>query len=279
MRDTGFLAQDVEGDFSRARRRRHLAQLVARLRREPDDVDIILPFEEVVEALGRVGERSLGVQSIPLDTIVGTVDRSKEFDRDFRPTTSRTRGRWQQMAAAVRSGKDMPPISVYRIGDLHFVRDGHHRVSVYRALGRSTIDAYVTEVQTRVGASRDIRPSDLPFKGHERLFHERAPLPPEARRRIELNKGDDWGDLAEAVEAWGFRVMQERGEYMTRDEVARTWFEHEFDPVVRHLREAGLCADCTEAEGYMSVACERYRLLRTHDWNDSVWDRLRRELK
>ena len=116
--------------------------LAARLRREPDDVDVILPFDEVVEALGRRGERRLGLQTIDLDSIVGTVDRSRrEFDRSFRPTSHRVRRRWQGIATAMRRGADMPPIDVYRVGDLHFVVDGHHRVSVARQLGLEKIDA------------------------------------------------------------------------------------------------------------------------------------------
>jgi hypothetical protein len=279
MKDTGFITHDVEGDFTRARRRRAMARVVARLRREPDDVDIVLPFEEVVAALGRVGERSLGTHAIPLDTIVGTVDREKEFDRDFRPTTSRTRPRWQQLAAVVRRGDDLPPISVYRIGEVHFVRDGHHRVSIYRALGRSHIDAHVTEVLTRVGASRNIRLRDLPVKTDERLFHERVPLPPEAARRIDLGRDGDWGDLAEAVEAWGFRAMQERGQLMTREEVAHAWFEDEYVPVLGSLQETGLLGSKRDAEAYMDVICARYRLMRTHEWTDEVWSRLTREMR
>ena len=120
--DTGFPASDAQTDFSRARREQALARLTSRLRREPSDFDVILPFEEVVAALGWVGQRSLGLQSIPLDSIVGTVDRSKEFDREFRPTSGRVRGRWQRIAEAQRRGRDMPPISVYRVGDLHFVQ-------------------------------------------------------------------------------------------------------------------------------------------------------------
>ena len=85
-RDTGLPSADAQYDFSRARRRRALARLSARLRRV-DDVDHILPFEEVARALGRVGERRLGLELIALDSIIGTVDRSREFDRDFRPTS------------------------------------------------------------------------------------------------------------------------------------------------------------------------------------------------
>jgi hypothetical protein len=84
---TGFPAEDAQNDFARARRSRMLADLGRRLRFEPDDVGYILPFEEVVEALGRVSEHDLGLQSIALDSIVGTVDRTKEFDRAFRPTS------------------------------------------------------------------------------------------------------------------------------------------------------------------------------------------------
>ena len=151
MGGTGFPAEDAQNDFARARRSRMLADLGRRLRFEPDDVGYILPFEEVVEALGRVSEHDLGLQTIPLDSIVGTVDRTKEFDRAFRPMSPRLRARWQRIAEAQRRGESFPPISVYRIGELHFVRDGHHRVSVARSLGRDDIDAYVTEVQTRVG--------------------------------------------------------------------------------------------------------------------------------
>src|SRR5216110_310276 len=219
MPDTGFPAQDAQTDFSRARRRRALSRLARRLRREPDDVDVILPFDEVVEALGRRGERHLGLQSISLDSIVGTVDRSRDFDRRFRPTSRRVRRRWQGIAEAIRRGQSMPPIDVYRIGDLHFVRDGHHRVSVARAMGLESIDAYVTEVVTAVGAEQRTRLRDLALKSHERLFFERVPLPPELRDRIQLS--DEWryAELAESVEAWGFRAMQGLGEFMTREAV------------------------------------------------------------
>src|SRR5881396_3240186 len=110
MPDTGFPAQDAQTDFSRARRRQALSRLAARLRREPDDVDVILPFDEVVAALGVRGERRLGLQTIRLDSIVGTVDRSREFDRRFQPTSRRVRRRWERIAQAMRRGDAMPPI-------------------------------------------------------------------------------------------------------------------------------------------------------------------------
>jgi hypothetical protein len=278
-KDTGLPQTDAEFDFARTRRRRALSRIADRLRGQPGDVDVILPFDEVVAALGRKGERYLGLQTIELDSIVGTVDRRREFDRRFRPTSGRVRSRWERIAKAQREGKPMPPIDVYRIGELHFVKDGHHRVSVARALGHTHIDAYVTEVETVIGAGRELRPADLPLKSHERLFRERVPLPPEARDRIVLT--DEWryASLAEAVEAWGFRAMQAAGEFMTREQVAEAWFRDEFEPVVEMLREADLIGPGTEAEAYMRLSALRYILLRTHHWDEEVLERLRSELE
>jgi hypothetical protein len=278
-RDTGLPSADAQFDFGRARRRRALSRLGARLRREPGDINIILPFDEVVAALGRRGERRLGMQAIDLDSIVGTVDRRREFDRRFRPTSGRVRPRWERINVAQRRGDPMPPIDVYRIGELHFVKDGHHRVSVARALGHRDINAYVTEVLTEVGADRTITLRDLPLKSHQRLFHERVPLPKEARDRIQLS--DEWryAALAEAVEAWGFRAIQQRGELLSRAEVAEAWFRDEYEPVVEMLRDADLLRHGTATEAYMRVAALRYLILRTHDWDDHVIEAIRRDLE
>src|SRR5450432_119447 len=148
MHETGFPRADVENDFLRLRRRQVLARLAQRLRGAPDDINLILPFDEVMAALGTRGERSLGLQTIRLDTVVGTVDSRRDFDRKFRPTSSRVRARWEKLALAQRRGESIPPIDVYRVGDLHFVQDGHHRVSIAIATGLTSIDAYVTEVRT-----------------------------------------------------------------------------------------------------------------------------------
>jgi hypothetical protein len=173
----------------------------------------------------------------------------------------------------------MPPIDVYRIGELHFVKDGHHRVSVARELGYEVIEAYVTEVITELGADRAIRLHDLALKSHERLFFERVPLPPEGRSQIALS--DEWryAALAEAVEAWGFRASQVHETQMTRAEIASAWFNEEYLPVVEMLREADLIRRGTETETYMRVSHLRYLILRTHSWDDDVIEAVRRELE
>ncbi|HYQ61635.1 chromosome partitioning protein ParB [Actinophytocola sp.] len=269
-RDTGFPIADAENDFLRARRRQVLSRLAAWLRRAPDDVNIMLPFDEVVAALGRLGERRLGLQVITLDSIVGSVDRSREFDRRFRPTSGQVRERWQRLALAQRRGEPIPPIDVYRVGDMHFVLDGHHRVSVAHALGLKTIDAFVTEVVTRLSPNGIRYRGDLLVKDYRRIFLDRVPLVGEARKAVMLTDAWDYTELAESVEAWGFRLMQDEGGYLDRPTVAQRWYDEEFVPVVRMLRQAGMIDTQTEAEAYMWVAGERYRLIRAHRWDDEI---------
>ena len=277
--DTGLPRADVEDDFLRARRRQVLARLAVRLRREPDDVNLILPFDDVVAALGMTGERSLGLQTIRLDSVVGTVDSQRDFDRRFRPTSGRVRERWERLALAQRRGESIPPIDVYQVGDLYFVKDGHHRVSVALATGQTTIDAYVTEVLTSVPARGVTRRGDLLLKSYERIFLSRVPLPAQAYVRIKVTDPWSYAELGEAVEAWGYRLMQHERKFLDRAEVARRWFAEEFIPVTRILHAADLVGECTDVEAYMGIARERYRLMRTHEWNDAVIEELKRNLR
>jgi len=277
IRDTGFPTNDAQDDFLRARRSRLFARLAAVLRLQAGDVDFMLSFDEVVEALGRVAERDLAVQTIAIESIVGSVSRHKEFDRAFRPTSARVRTRFEQIANAQRRGVSMPPIDVYRVGELHFVRDGHHRVAVARAQGRDEIDAHVVEVVTRVAADPSISADVLALKSHERVFGERVPLPPEALTRVSLTDPMQHGSLAEGVEAWGFRLIQHDGVFLDREQFARRWFQEEYEPVVAILREADLIGRReTETDAYLRLSSDRYRLMRTHSWTDEAIERVRR---
>jgi hypothetical protein len=154
MLATGFPQADAENDFLRARRHQVLAALAYRLSHRPAGGNRLIPLDEVIGELGRRGERRLGLQTIALDTIVGSVDSRRDFDRRFRPATDRVRPRWERLALAERRGEPVPPIEVYRVGGLHFVSDGHHRVSVAVAVGRPVIDAYVTEILTATPPAR-----------------------------------------------------------------------------------------------------------------------------
>ena len=277
--ETGFPRADVADEFLRVRRRQALARLVQRLRRSPDDVNVILPFDEVVSALGLRGERRLGLQTIRLDSIVGTVDSGRDYDRRFRPTSGRVRERWERLALAQRRGEAIPPIEVYRVGDLHFVQDGHHRVSIAMAEDAKTIDAYVTEVRTQVPATGIKGRRDLVFKGYERIFRARVPLSGPAMAKITVTDPWSYAELGEAVEAWGYRRMQDTGQFSDRAETARHWYAEEYVPVVRMLRAADMIGARTEAEAYLRVAAERYRLILAHEWSDEIVERLRGKVR
>jgi hypothetical protein len=276
---TGQPREDAKIAFDKERRRRALSRLMARMRFEADDVSHMLPFEEVVAALGATSRASIGEQVIPLDAIVGTVDRRHgEFDRSFRPSPN-TRGRWERLAEARKRGEAMPPIDVFKIGDLYFVQDGHHRVSVARAMGDKDINANVVEVRTKLGAGRELRLADLPLKRHERVFHERVPLPPAMRDRIQLS--DEWryAQLATLIESWGYRASLVRERVRDRPELALRWFREEYEPMVAMLREAEIGGGGTETERYLRVAMLRFLLLQRHDWSEAIAEQLAGEVK
>jgi hypothetical protein len=207
------------------------------------------------------------------------VDSTRDFDRRFRPTSNRVRERWERLALAQRRGESIPPIDVYQVGELYFVVDGHHRVSIALAMGQKVIDAYVTEIQTAVPAKGIRHRSDLLFKSYEQLFRSRVRLPPQAYTKIKVSDPWSYAELSEAVEAWGFRLMQHDHKFYDRAEASQRWFAEEYTPVVRILRAADLIGNNTDAEAYLIIATERYRLIRTHEWNDEVIEELQRQFR
>jgi hypothetical protein len=133
---------EAEHRFRRLSRERRRAELVQRLRRRP-----AAGLEYLADDVGWVAvapRRRLGLQTIAIDSIAGTTDRQKStaFDAAFRPPAW-SRGRWTLLLLAAQRGTELPPISVYRVGDRHYVRDGHHRVSVARAMDAASIEAQV----------------------------------------------------------------------------------------------------------------------------------------
>ena len=277
MGESGSPRVDAESDFLRARRHQALAALAARVRNDRDDVVQSMSFDEVVEALGRRGERYVGTRVIPIDAIVGSVDKMRDFDRRFRPTSARSRERWERLARASRTGEVIPPIDVYQVGDVYFVRDGHHRVSVARSLGIDLIEARVTAVDTFLTPVGIDARRDLELKHWRRLMLERVPFTGEARANVAVDDPFDYGVIAETVEAWAARTMHAEGAYMDKPTMARRWYAEEFEPVVFMIEEAGVRGpDERPAAAYLRIACERYHLIRQHEWNEEVMEAVRK---
>ncbi|WP_293786301.1 ParB N-terminal domain-containing protein [uncultured Aeromicrobium sp.] len=274
--DSGSPRVDAESDFLRARRHQVLSALAARVRGGAEDVVQSMSFDEVVQALGRRAEHYVGTKVIPLDAIIGSVDKTRDFDRRFRPTSARNRQRWERLARASRTGEEIPPIDVYQVGDYYFVRDGHHRVSVARSLGLKDIEARVTAVETLLSPVGINSRKDLERKHWRRILLERVPFTGEARAAIAVDEPADYGVLAETVEAWAARTMHAEGAYMDKSTMAERWYAEEFVPVLEMIEEAGVRGpDERPAEAYLRVACERYRLIREHEWNAEVLEAVR----
>jgi ParB-like chromosome segregation protein Spo0J len=143
--ETGNLMIDAQTAFSREQRRRRRARALGWLTRRPNSGLAFL--DQALGGGAPARRRATGLAAIPLDSIVGTAEcaKTRTFDGRFRPGSA-SRRRWEGLWMAGRRGASLPPISVYRLGEEHFVRDGHHRVSVARSLGMAAIDAEVTEL-------------------------------------------------------------------------------------------------------------------------------------
>ena len=275
LRDTGSPRQGAESDFLRVRRHQTLSKLAARMRGDTQALTETLSFNDVVDALGRRGEHDRGLQLIKLDQIVGSVDKVRDFDRRFRPTSDRSRQRWERLAEKSRLGEYLPPIDVYQLGNLYFVRDGHHRVSVARAQGATEIDAHVVQIDTVVDTEGIGGPRDLEGKNWGLRFLKRVPLTGERRAEINCTDPTDYHRLAEMIEAWACRLMHREGAYFDKETMARRWFDEEYTPVVGLIDDAGVRGDAeTGADAYIRVAGERYRLIREHDWNRDVMEQI-----
>ena len=138
------LNEQVDVDFTRARRRARLQALVARVRREHTS-NRLLSFDDVRRE--RVANNRLyrGTKVVEVDEIVGSVGRWRDFDRSFLPARASVGHKWKRIDRAFHSAEDLPPVKLYEIGDAYFVVDGHHRVSVARYHDVPTVEATVAE--------------------------------------------------------------------------------------------------------------------------------------
>jgi hypothetical protein len=139
------LEEQVDKDFSLARRKALLGRVGAGLRRRDNASDGLLCFDDLRKIPGALGRIYRGTRTVPVGQIGGSVGRCSEFDRDFMPARASSEERWKRVDRAFRRGEALPPVSLYKVGGFYFVLDGHHRISVARYHGVEWIGAYVTE--------------------------------------------------------------------------------------------------------------------------------------
>ncbi|MBL7162926.1 MAG: ParB N-terminal domain-containing protein, partial [Anaerolineales bacterium] len=160
-------------DFREARRKAAMQGIMARITGKSTE---LLSYEEVRQKLRALESGKRTLRDIPLDAIVGSVGRYTDFSRDFLPLYDNDQDRWARVMAETTGLVGLPPIDVYQIGEVYFVLDGNHRVSVARQLGAASIQAYVTEVRTRVNITPDAQPDDLIIKAEQTEFLEQTQL-------------------------------------------------------------------------------------------------------
>jgi hypothetical protein len=259
----------ADKDFSRARRRAFLKRVGAYLRKDPAS-NRLLSFEEVRSALGAVQQSYLGLRVVPVAKIVGSVGRHRDFDRAFLPGKLSLGERWKKIDQAVLRAEELPPVSLYKIRDAYFVRDGNHRVSVARQQGVEMLDAQVVELKSRIPVDSALTARDLLYKLEHRRLLERLAIDrvlPELK--LELSDLADYRRLAEHIEAHGFRLSQLWRRYVPPEETLRDWHEHCYAPIAAMIREERVLdafPGRTELDLYLWIVRHREQLsLEAHD--------------
>ncbi|HDN79378.1 MAG TPA: DUF4032 domain-containing protein [Chloroflexi bacterium] len=251
-----------EKSFTKARRRAFFQRILGFLgKEEPGE---LLSFDEVRHKLPIRGQHYAGVQVIPIDRIVGSVGRYHDFNRAFMPLNPSLRERWRRIYTAAHSQEGFPPIEVYQIGEVYFVRDGHHRVSVLKALGATHVEAQVIVCDCPVPLSPDVQPDELRLKEEYAIFLERTGLDRiRPDQRIEFSIPGQYIKLEEHIAVHRYFLgLREKREIPYEEAVAH-WYDEVYMPIVRIIREENILEKFpgrTEADLYLWIVEHHYFL-------------------
>jgi nucleotide-binding universal stress UspA family protein len=260
----------AKDDFRQARRRADLEALLARLTGKSAE---LLCYPDVRHRLQATETQGRTLKDIPLDAIVGSVGRCGDFTRSFLPQHDSDEDRWANVEIATLDQAGLPPITVYQIGEVYFVLDGHHRVSVARRLGASAIEANVIEVETDVPLEPDTQPDDLIIKGEHADFLSRTRLG-SLRPGVDFSVSvpGQYAKLLEHISVHRWYMGEARGAEVPYEESVAHWYDEVYLPVVRAIRERGLLRDFpgrTETDLYLWVSEHREELKGALDWGIS----------
>ena len=225
-------------DFDKARKDSILIDVYNRMLGRSTE---LLAFEDVQRSLGGLQGVSGIRREILLDSIVGSVGRYNDFNRDFLPRSQHDRERWANVKVAMETNAGLPPIEVYQVGEVYFVVDGNHRVSIAKRRGDTYIMANITEINTRVGLSPEDTPQDLIAKAEYRQFLETTELDdavPDADLRV--SEIGLYGALLQQIELVHFQISRKAGREVPLSEAAIGWYNDYYLPVIEVLREQNL---------------------------------------
>jgi hypothetical protein len=221
--------------WDQARRSAFVQDILAAFTQRPAD---LLPFEEVRHKLKLRNVFELGFQNVPMDRIVGSVGRYQDFNRTFFPRQDSLKDRWQHIDRLVTRGSDMPPIELYKVGEVYFVRDGNHRVSVARKHHHAAIQAYVWEYQTDIALEPDTDIDELLCQNAHTSFLERTRIDhlcPDLD--IRLTQPDAYAALLDGIQTYQGILSQIDEQDLPFDEAVVLWAEMRYTPVVDIIRQ------------------------------------------
>lgn len=254
-----------------------MQQLLERFRGEGAG---LLPFDEIKDQLHPTGETIVhGTREIPLDKIVGSVARYKDFTRSFLPKRDADQERWTGVRMAVTDMVGIPPIDVYQVGDAYFVQDGNHRVSIARRLNSKTITARVTEIKTRVPFSADDDPYEIICKANYADFLEQTNLDnfrPDADLLMTFT--GHYPKILEQIKTVYYDLTPGQEAPIDMDstrwhEAVVIWYDQVYLPVIRIIRELGVLhrfPERTEADMYVLLAERRDELEEDLGWQVEI---------
>jgi len=257
-------------DYKKARRGASVQELLARLAGNTEGTELH-SYDEVRQQLQAIEKSTEHLEEIPLDSIVGSVGRYHDFTRKFLPKASINEGRWARVMASSQGLSGLPPIDVYKIDEVYFVRDGNHRVSVARQMGSSTIQAYVTDVETKVDLTPDFTPDDLIIKSEQVKFLEKTKLDriiPGAD--LSTTKAGAYPTLIEHIEVHRYYLGLDKQQEITYEEAVENWYKKVFLPVVNIIQKRDLLCefpDRTATDLYLWAADHRASLEQQVGWD------------
>ena len=221
-------------EWQRARRKAFVQDALAAFAQRPSH---LLDFDQVSQKLHLSTVSYRGLQTVPLSQIVGSVGRYAEFTRAFLPRADSLQERWQRIERRMATGRDMPPVELYKAGEAYFVRDGNHRVSVAKQLGRRTIEALVWEFEVclplRPDSDVDSQLSQVAHAAFMDCTHLDRLCPSAG---IRLTEPDGYEDLLREVEGYQGILSRIDGREIPWDEAVTLWYEMRYVPILETVR-------------------------------------------
>jgi hypothetical protein len=225
----------------------------------------LLSYDEIKEKLHIGGPIYRGMQTVRVDQVAGSLNRYHEFDRVFLPTSDKLANRWQSVNRAFYQDVSLPPVVLYKVGQVYFVVDGHHRVSVAREQGQIYIEAEVRECFTRVNITADVKPEDLEILEDKVHFLERTALDSlKPQANIKLTVPDGFDRMLEHIAVHRYFMGIDLQRDISEEEAIADWYDNVYMPVIDVIRATDILKEFpnkTEGDLYLWVLDHQHYLV------------------